>query len=262
MVIISYIAVIIMGVTLGLLGGGGSILTVPILVYLFKIPASISTGYSLFLVGASALIGAVQYYRKKEFDLKVGAIFSVPAFLGVYLVRSYVVPQLPQHILSIGNYEITKDILILLTFSIIMLAAGISMIRGRKENDETVARKPINPFLVTIEGLIVGGVTGFVGAGGGFLIIPALVLLAGLPMKKAVGTSLGIIAVKSLFGFIGDIQHNPNIEWSLLGLLLAFSIVGIFIGGLLSKRIPASKLKPGFGVFTLVMGVFLIIKQL
>lgn len=249
-----------MGMTLGLLGGGGSILTVPILVYLFHLPPSTSTGYSLFLVGASAVIGAIQYYRKGLLDVKVGLIFSLPAFLGVYLVRSFLVPNLPSSIFTIGSFEVTKDILTLLTFGIVMLAAGISMIRGRKDSEGET--KSINYFLVTIEGLVVGGLTGFVGAGGGFLIIPALVMLAGLPMKKAVGTSLGIISIKSLLGFVGDIQHNPNIDWSLLGTLLIFSITGIFLGEMVSKKVSGAKLKPSFGWFTLGMGIFLILKQI
>ncbi|MDA8793738.1 sulfite exporter TauE/SafE family protein [Bacteriovoracaceae bacterium] len=260
MIVMNYFAIIIMGMTLGLLGGGGSILTVPILVYLFHLPPTVSTGYSLFLVGASAVIGAIQYYRKGLFDVRVGIIFSLPAFVGVYLVRSFIVPNLPSLIFTIGSFEVTKDILILSTFGIVMLAAGISMIRGR--NDSEGEDKKLNYTLVMVEGLIVGALTGFVGAGGGFLIIPALVMLAGLPMKKAVGTSLGIIAVKSLLGFAGDIQHNPNIDWNFLGVLLFFSIIGIFLGGLVSKKIAGSKLKPGFGWFTLAMGVFLILKQI
>ena len=260
MIVLSYFAIVLMGVTLGLLGGGGSILTVPILVYLFQLSATVSTGYSLFLVGASALIGAYRYYQKGELNLKVGVIFAMPAFLGVYLVRGFIVSKLPEVIFSFQNFSLTKDSFILSVFAIVMLAAGISMIKGRTETkgDET---KKINPMLVVLEGLVVGGITGFVGAGGGFLIIPALVILAGLPMKEAVGTSLGIIAVKSLLGFIGDIQQNPNIDWSFLGLLLVFSILGIFIGDLLSKKVPAQRLKPAFGYFTLVMGIFLIYKQ-
>ena len=261
MMIINYSAVVLMGVTLGLLGGGGSILTVPILVYLFGLSATVSTGYSLFLVGASALIGAIQYYRKGIFNLRVGLIFSIPAFLGVYLVRSFVVPSLPETILTYNQFTLSKDVLILLVFGVVMLAAGVSMIRGRKDSENTTP-KELNFALVVLEGLVVGAITGFVGAGGGFLIIPALVILAGLPVKEAVGTSLGIIAVKSLFGFIGDVQHNPNIDWPFLGLLLVFSVIGIFVGGLISKRIPASKLKPGFGYFTIVMGIFLIYKQI
>lgn len=262
MFILGYIGSIIMGLTLGLLGGGGSILIVPILVYLFGIAPSIATGYSLFIVGLAAMIGAHRYSKQNLIDYKTGAIFALPAFLGVFSARHYVVPSLPQTIISIGSVVVTKDALIMLVFAVVMLLASISMIRGRKATSAEDEKKVVhyNYPLIILEGLIVGLVTGFVGAGGGFLIIPALVILANLPMKMAVGTSLMIISFKSLLGFLGDIGENP-IDWTFLLSVAAVATVGIVIGSHYSKRVSAAKLKPAFGWFVLVMGSYILYMQ-
>ncbi|MCB0420144.1 MAG: sulfite exporter TauE/SafE family protein [Bdellovibrionales bacterium] len=260
MEMLGYFAALVMGAVLGLIGGGGSILTVPILVYLLKVDALSATGYSLFIVGLSACFGAYSYWKKGMVDFKTGAIFSVPAFLGVYLVRKFGVPMLPDVIVEINNWQMTKSFLILIVFALMMILASISMIRGRK-NAEGEKNKKFNYPLIALEGVVVGAFTGFVGAGGGFLIIPALVVLAGLEMKVAVGTSLMIIAIKSLFGFIGDIQNNSALDWQLLGLFTAIAVVGIFLGTLLSNKIPGDKLKPAFGWFVLIMGSFMILKE-
>lgn len=150
----------------------------------------------------------------------------------------------------------------MLLFAVVMILASVSMIRPgkHKEQDENAPRVYNYPMIL-LEGAVVGVLTGLVGAGGGFLIIPALVILARMPMKLAVGTSLFIIAVKSLIGFIGDLQGDEIIDWKLLGVFTAFSVVGIFIGILLSKKIPGQKLKKGFGWFVLLMGVYIIIKE-
>lgn len=259
--LIGYITVMLVGVTLAVIGGGGSILTVPILVYLFKLPADISTSYSLLLVGLSAAVGAVQYGRQGLIAYRIGAIFTVPAFLGVFSVRKFLMPQIPESF-ELFSIFVTKDKLILMVFACIMLLASISMIRSRNgENNNEGKKKNLNIFVIALEGLIVGGVTGFVGAGGGFLIIPALVLLAGLPMKQAVGTSLMIIAVKSIFGFTGDIGVLA-IDWSFLGTISAISIVGIFVGSHIAKFVKSETLKPLFGYFVLLMGGFIIFQQL
>ncbi len=260
--ILGYILILIMGVSLGLLGGGGSILTVPILTYIFSIPAVDATCYSLFIVGLAAGFGAFGKYREGLIDFQIGATFAVPGFLGVFFARAYLIPALPESLFSLGSIEVTKDVLIMLVFAIMMILASVSMIRGRKEvefSKKTTAKK--NYPLIAIEGLVVGGLTGFVGAGGGFLIIPALVILANLPMKTAVGTSLMIISFKSLLGFLGDVFVNPNIDWSLLLLLSVISVVGILLGSQFSKKLPEKKLKKAFGYFVLVMGSFILAKQ-
>lgn len=259
MEILAYLSIMLVGIVLSVVGGGGSILTVPIFVYLFSLPADIATSYSLFLVGVAAGVGAIQYTKQGLVNFKIGAIFAVPAFLGVFLVRKFLMPQIPAEI-SLGFVSMSKDQLIMTVFAVIMLAASVSMIRGRKEG-ESEENHPLNLPLITLEGLIVGAVTGFVGAGGGFLIIPALVILAKIPMKEAVATSLMIITVKSLFGFTGDIGQLP-IDWPFLFITAGISALGILVGNRIGKHIPPGKLKKGFGYFVLLMGTIIIAQQL
>ncbi len=259
-----YVAAIFMGLSLGMIGGGGSILTVPILVYLFAIDPVLATAYSLFIVGLTALVGGGFYFKKGEVDLKTGFIFAVPSFIGVYLTRAYVVPQLTDPVFSIGSHYISKSLLIMLVFAILMVVASVSMIRTKVISSTKPKEISIkNRFLlISLEGLIVGAVTGFVGAGGGFLIIPALVLLVKMPMKIAVGTSLFIIAAKSLLGFIGDVQHQAYIDWKLLITLSIIAVMGLIIGISLSKKVSEKALKKGFGFFVLIMGTLILIDQI
>ena len=221
---LGYAAAVLMGGILGLMGGGGSILAVPILVYIFSIPPVVATGYSLFLVGLTSLFGVIGYARKKQVNFKVGIVFSIPALIGVFSARKFVVPALPATLFSIGNFTVSKDLAIMVLFAIMMLAASFSMIRGKKpvdESDKNVKKHEISEgkkvLLIAIEGLVVGLLTGLVGAGGGFLVIPVLVILAGLDMKEAVGTSLIVIAIKSLTGFLGELGGAHAIDWMFLG---------------------------------------------
>jgi uncharacterized membrane protein YfcA len=258
--ILGYIGALCIGIVLGLIGGGGSILTVPILVYLLYLNPVTATAYSLFVVGVSALVGAIQNIRKGLVDFRTAIVFAIPAFIAVYATRKFVVPNIPDHLFSIGDFEVTKDIGIMTFFAVIMLLASISMIRSKRkeEGKETVVH--YNYPIIIIEGIVIGALTGIVGAGGGFLIIPALVILAKLPMKKAVATSLLIIAIKSLIGFIGDIE-NLTIDWPFLLSFTSLSVVGIFIGTWLTNFIDGKKLKKGFGWFVLIMGIYIIIKE-
>lgn len=263
MEIFGYLATVIMGLTLGMIGGGGSILTVPILVYLFAVNPVLATAYSLFIVGLTALIGGIFYLKKGEVDLKTGIIFAVPSFIGVYLTRAYVVPNLPEQVFTVGSVVVTKPLLIMLVFAVLMVLASFSMIKTKKEAAvKAVMSDKARFLLIAMEGLVVGGVTGFVGAGGGFLIIPALVILVGLPMKIAVGTSLFIIAAKSLLGFIGDIQHQASIDWQLIVTIALIAIVGLFFGMSLTKKVSEKALKKGFGYFVLIMGAFILFDQI
>ena len=249
------------GVVLGLIGGGGSILTVPILVYLLFINPVTATAYSLFVVGVSSLIGALRNIQKGLVDFKTAIVFAVPAFIAVYIARKYVVPAIPDSIITVGGFNLTKNIAIMLFFAVVMLVAAISMIRDKRKDIIEASKVTFNYPLIIIEGIFVGLITGIVGAGGGFLIIPALVLLAKLPMKKAVATSLLIIAIKSLIGFIGDIQ-NLDIDWPFLLVFTSISVIGIFFGIYLSNFIEGKKLKKGFGWFVLIMGVYILYKEL
>lgn len=259
--ILGYAGALLIGIVLGLIGGGGSILTVPVFVYILGVEPVLATAYSLFVVGTSAAVGAVRNAQKGMIDFKTGIVFAIPAFLSVYLTRKFVVPAIPEHLFSVGAFDVTKDVAIMVFFAIIMLLASISMIRGRKEKVNQNQEIQYNIPMILLEGLVVGFLTGIVGAGGGFLIIPALVLLANLPMKKAVATSLMIIAIKSLIGFLGDIQ-NLEIEWGFLLLFTSFSVVGIFLGIYINKFIDGAKLKKGFGWFVLIMGIYIVAKEL
>ena len=259
-----YVGALLMGITLGLIGGGGSILTVPILVYLFTIEPVLATAYSLFIVGLSSLIGSVSHMRLGNIHWRTAIVFGVPSILTVYATRAFLVPALPDPLFTFGETAIPKALGILIFFALIMLAASYSMIRKAKKEDTKSAEGPVefNYPLILTEGILVGTITGIVGAGGGFLIIPALVVLAKLPMKQAVGTSLVIIAAKSLIGFTGDLRTSETMDWSFLMLFSGLAIVGIIVGSLLSKRIPNEKLKPAFGWFVLVMGFYIIGKEL
>ena len=228
-VIIGFAAAILIGVSLGLIGGGGSILTVPVLVYILGIDPVLATAYSLFVVGSTSLVGAGTYMKKGLVNYKTALVFAIPSFIAVFLTRKFLVPALPDPLFSIGEAMITKNIGIMVFFALIMLAASYSMIRGKKGESEEEEEVKFNLPMIALEGSVVGVITGIVGAGGGFLIIPALVLLAKLPMKMAVGTSLLIIAAKSLIGFLGDLS-SQTIDWQLLLIFTGLSIVGIFIG--------------------------------
>lgn len=256
-----YLGALIIGIVLGLIGGGGSILTVPILVYLLHNDPVYATAYSLFIVGITALIGTIRNIPKKLVDFKTAIIFAIPAFIAVYLSRRYLLPAIPEQLFIVNDFVVTKGIGIMVFFAFIMLLASISMIRNKREEPKEHAVIKYNYVLIIIEGLVVGLLTGLVGAGGGFLIIPALVLFAKLPMKKAVATSLLIIAIKSLIGFIGDIE-NLTIAWDFLLLFSLLSVVGIFIGIYLNKWIDGKKLKKAFGWFVLLMSVYILLKEL
>jgi uncharacterized membrane protein YfcA len=261
--IVGFALATIVGISLGLIGSGGSILTVPILVYVMGVNPVLATAYSLFIVGATSLVGGVQSSLQKSVDFKTVLIFGIPSIAAVYATRMWLVPIIPPELFSVGSFMVTKSIALMLLFALVMIFASVSMIlpARNKEGDEYT---PIsyNYPMILLEGAVVGMLTGLVGAGGGFLIIPALVLLAKMPMKLAVGTSLFIIAAKSLIGFIGDLQGSEVIDWKLLGGFTGFAVAGIFIGILFSRKVPGEKLKTAFGWFVLVMGIYIIVKEL
>ncbi len=264
MEVFGFVGALLMGMTLGLIGGGGSILTVPILVYLFSVDTVLATAYSLFIVGFTSLIGSFSHISQGNVHWKTAIVFGIPSIISVYITRSYLVPLVPQHIMNIGTFELTKPLAILIFFAILMILASYTMIKGTNNTlkEEKVSEISYNYPMILLEGIVVGAITGFVGAGGGFLIIPALVLLAKLQMKQAVGTSLVIIALKSLIGFLGDLKNSESIDWSFLGIFSLVAIIGIIVGSLLSKKVSDEKLKPAFGYFVLIMGVYIIGKEL
>ena len=258
--ILGVIGALVIGVVLGITGGGGSILTVPILVYLLGVMPITATAYSLFIVGTTALFGTFRNMMKRMIDFRVAFVFSIPAFIAVYLTRKLIIQSIPTIIFTVQDFVLTKDLAIMIFFAFIMFFAAISMIRTRK-NIMVKQVREFNYLIIIIEGFVVGILTGLVGAGGGFLIIPALVLFANLPMKRAVATSLMIISIKSLIGFLGDIG-NIEIDWEFLLMFSILSIVGIIIGIYLSNFIDGKKIKKAFGWFVLVMAIYIIIKEI
>ncbi|WP_053972234.1 sulfite exporter TauE/SafE family protein [Mangrovimonas sp. ST2L15] len=259
--IFGYISALIIGISLGLIGGGGSILAVPVLAYLFLINEKAATAYSLFIVGASALVGGIKQHFKGYVDWRTAFVFGAPAIIGVSVVRHYVVPALPEVLFEIGSFEFTRRMGMFGLFAALMIPAAFSMLKNKKVKKElkAVEKQEVkyNYPLILLEGLIVGGITGMIGAGGGFLIIPALVILANVEMKVAVGTSLIIIALKSLMGFFLGDALTMNIDWTFLLVFTSISFVGIFIGSYLSNFIDGKKLKKGFGYFIFVMAFFI-----
>ncbi|MCE7865130.1 MAG: sulfite exporter TauE/SafE family protein [Bacteroidetes bacterium CHB5] len=258
MEILGYVAAILVGVVLGALGGGGSILSIPILVYLFGIEPVLASAYSLFIVGTTSLVGAIPKYRDHLVNLRTGILFGIPSIVAIFSTRKWIVPALPEIIFQTESFILTQRALLLGLFGILMVLASFSMIKNRKESE--VNHKRFRTFLVIVEGLLIGFLTGLVGAGGGFLIIPALVLLTGLNFKTAVGTSLFIIAINSLLGFLGDVLTH-SIEWKLLLTITALAIGGILIGNKMARKQPAQVLRKAFGWLTLCMGVFILIRE-
>lgn len=258
--ILGYTCALLIGVTLGLIGGGGSILAVPVLAYLFSINEKLATAYSLFIVGSSALIGGVKKHQKGQVDWRTAIVFGIPAIIGVTLVRRFVIPVLPDTLFTIGDFVFTRRIGMFGLFAALMIPAAFSMLKKREDrhqNSDDNTPIKYNYPLILIEGLLIGGITGMIGAGGGFLIIPTLVILVKMKMKVAVGTSLVIIAFKSLLGFFLGDALTLDIDWNFLGLFTGISLVGIFLGSYLSLFIDGSKLKKGFGYFIFVMAAFI-----
>jgi uncharacterized protein len=255
---IGYIAAIGIGIVLGMIGGGGSILSIPILVYLFNFDVVIASAYSLFIVGITSLVGAIPKYREQLIHHRTGLLFGIPSIISIFTTRKWIVPSLPE-VIHFGPVEITKRLLILGLFAILMILASISMIRKNEMSIHELERP--KTLLIIMEGILIGFLTGLVGAGGGFLIIPALVLLTGLPFKTAVGTSLLIIAINSLLGFAGDMLNYP-IDWTFLLIVSSLAISGIFVGHYLSRFISPDRLRNSFGWFVLASGVYILLREL
>lgn len=255
--VLGYISALVIGITLGLIGGGGSILAVPVLAYLFSIEEKTATAYSLFIVGFSALIGGVKQHLRGYVDWRTAIVFGIPALLGVTTVRKYIIPILPDVLFSVGDFDFTRRMGMFGLFALLMIPAGISMLKPKKQKKVKQDQVRYNYPLILLEGIVVGAITGLIGAGGGFLIIPALVLLANVKMKTAVGTSLIIIAVKSLTGFFLGDALIMTIDWSFLLIFTVISFIGIFIGNALSVYIDGQKLKKSFGYFIFIMAFFI-----
>lgn len=259
MELVGYIAALIVGVLMGLIGGGGSILTVPILVYLFGIEPLIATSYSLFIVGITSFAGVLVKIKEKQVDFKMALLFGIPDLLGVLVMRTFIFPPLPGNIFLIRNHMVTKGELVLIIISILMLVSSFLLLK-RTTTLEALINENKNrslAFLILI-GFLTGLLTGMVGVGGGFIIIPVLVLWTQIPMKYAVGTSLVIIAAKSIMGFIAD-KVNFNLEHNLIIWISVLSLIGLLLGNTISKKVSAFRLQKSFGWLVLLAGAYMFI---
>ncbi|MFW5828002.1 MAG: sulfite exporter TauE/SafE family protein [Alkalispirochaeta sp.] len=270
-IMVGYFLAGLVGVSLGIFGAGGSILTVPILVYVVGISPVLATAYSLLVVGATSLVGAASYIRRGEVNITTAVVFAIPSVIAVYATRRFLVPAIPPEIFSLGTYVVKRDTLIMLLFGVVMAWAALGMIRAGGSRGQTSSHTAVpasahttehRPLLIAGEGFLVGGLTGLVGAGGGFLIVPVLVLAAGMKMRQAVGTSLIIITLKSLVGFAGDLGAGQNIDWTFLTVFAGFAIVGILAGGAISTHVSDAKVKPLFGWFVLGAGSLIVVSEL
>ena len=258
MEVFGYLLAVLIGIFLGIFGGGGSLLAVPVFAYIFSLDEKLATAYSLFTVGISSIVGTIKQLSNIEW--KVTLIFGIPSIIAVWLTRFFVIPNLPEIIFDNETFIITRRMLIFGIFTFLLFISSFSMIYETNKNV-----KPINIknfyVLIIIEGFIVGGLTGFVGAGGGFLIIPALIILIGLDIKKAIATSLIIIALKSTFGFfLGDVMVM-NIDWNFLIYFTLLTTFGVIIGTYFGKSLDKLKLKKWFGIFIMVIAISILFKE-
>ena len=306
------------GAIMGLSGAGGSILTVPILVYVVGVDAVTATAYSLFVVGVTSAVGAASYWRRGLVNVRAAVAFSIPSLVVVFLTRSLLVPAIPAQLGTVAGVAVSKDLFILVLFAVIMALAALSMIakpryrlslteppggageprapgsRAAGERERTrpltgnatapppapagaqeaamsmpgaPGAEPGGPAKVSIplaalEGTVIGVFTGVVGAGGGFAIVPALVVLSRLPMRVAVGTSLTIIAAKSLAGFAGDVALQASFDWGLLLAFTALAVAGILAGSRIGRHVPGDRLRPAFGWFVLMAAAGILVREL
>jgi uncharacterized membrane protein YfcA len=256
--IFGYISALFIGLSLGLIGGGGSILAVPTLAYLFSINEKVATAYSLFIVGAGALVGGIKKHFSGYVDWRTAIVFGIPSIIGVSIVRKYIIPILPDILFSINDFNFTRRMGMFGLFAVLMFLAAFSMIKEQETKLKSNLNSPkYNYPLIVIEGIVVGSLTGFIGAGGGFLIIPALVILANIEIKTAIGTSLIIIAFKSLIGFFVGDASTLEIDWQFLLTFTGISFIGIVIGSYASNFINGKVLKKGFGYFIFAMAIFI-----
>ncbi|HGS8256769.1 TPA: sulfite exporter TauE/SafE family protein [Legionella pneumophila] len=252
-----YSLAMMMGMTLGLIGAGGSILAVPILVYFFGVKPVIATGYSLLIVGCTALVGVSSYWKNDTVHFKKAVAFAIPAMISVLFTRLIIIPGIPETIMGLG-----KDRFIMIIFSILMLVAAISMLKPVDKMSELSSEASVQPHRIIIGSSIVGFLTGMVGAGGGFLIIPSLIAIFKFNIKEAIGTSLTVITINSLVGFNGDLAKGIPMDWLLLGAFLSMTIIGVLIGAALGKRINGNHLKKSFAIFLVILSVAIIFNEL
>ena len=256
----TFIASLGIGLSLGLIGAGGSILTIPVFVYILKKDPVSSSVYSMFVVGISSMAGSIQSIFNKLVDFKAVVTFGIPSVLGVFIARKTIFPVIPDELFSVGSFTLSKSMLLMLCLSSLMFLAARRMLKPAEKRDAIELRDAQVTLALLLRGLVVGMVTGLLGIGGGFLIVPALYLLVNLPVKKAIGTALLIIAINSLFGFLNS-YTSMEIDWLLLIKFSMGAVVGIIIGTKPSRKIPGNYLKKTFGWVILSMSFYIVYKQ-
>lgn len=266
LVFLGYSFSLAMGFILGLIGAGGSILTIPILVYMLDIKPILATSYSLFIVGFASFIGAMRYLYHGHVNIKAALIFAIPAMLMIFFTRLYIVPNLPDPFLTIYDLSISKNFFIMFLFACLMILAALFMLKPQKiklivPNKKSHHKKLMRFMNLVLSSSFIGFLSGLIGAGGGFLIIPTLIGIFKLDVKEAIGTSLMIIAINSLVGFNGDLMVGIDLDWVLIALFLSFTLIGMMIGTSIGKNVDPRKLKKLFGWFTLLIAVCIITKE-
>ena len=264
MAIAGYLCAMLVGISLGAMGMGGSILTIPIMVYMIHVSPMDATAYSLFVVGLTSAVGSANYIREKMVDLKTASVFSLPSIAAVFITRAFLMPLVPDPVIRISSFSLSKDLFILLLLALLMIIIAYNMIRNNKIEEPEEKKSGWNDYLwLVFIGLISGVLTGILGVGGGFIIIPSLVLLAKTPIKMSVGTSLLIIAVNSFIGFTGElIVRHEAIDYKFLFLFALLSVVGVFIGFRWTSKMVSTQQKKMFGWFVLIIGASIFIKEI
>lgn len=248
---LGFVAALFMGVSLGLLGGGGGILTVPILVFAYGIPATQATGLSLLIVGATSFFGAIREYLAKKLDVRLTLEMALPAMVGAFSARKWLLPAVPDPII-VAEWSMEKDRVLLGIFGVIMLIVAWRMLVPPPSEEATSA------IPIWLLGLVIGAISGILGAGGGFLIVPALILANGVDAKTAASSSLAIIAIQSLFGYVGEIGRPIPLE--VLLQMLSGSLIGMFAGLALRPQVSDTHLKKGFAIFVILVGLWTLSK--
>lgn len=254
--LVGYGAALLIGALLGVVGGGGAILTLPILVYAFAMGPGVATMYSLFIVGMTSAIGAARYARDGLIDYGAAARFALPAFVAIHLVRNVLVPRIPDTIVITGGIAVLKDTLVVGVLVVAMLMSAYGMLRRKAiltqatEDQPEPNRRAVRSM---VRGFGVGLLTGFVGAGGGFLLVPALALVEKVSMKRAVATSLFVIAANSLFGFLADLVAGKTVEWPLLLTFTGLASIGILAGIRIARRLSEGRVRTFFGWFLVLV---------
>ncbi|WP_282637927.1 sulfite exporter TauE/SafE family protein [Sphingobacterium thalpophilum] len=257
--VIGFLLAILVGLSMGLMGSGGSILTLPIFVYLFRIEPQYALDYSLFSIGALAIIGSITPLIKKEIDLHITTVFLVPSILSVYLTKRYLLPAIPQQV-DFDNTFISRNHIIMLLFAFVILLSAVAMISRKRQTAASTAHMNIVQVSKAIaSGLLVGLITGLVGAGGGFIIVPSLVLLLGIPLKQAISTSLLIIGLNASFGLMANYHFWAHMNWPILVIFTLITLIGLQLGNKWKGRLDTMRLQGMFAYFLISIAVLILV---